>query len=80
TKKGADAALPNGRPNRVKALQRRALRRAAWPIAHAAGKDRAASERPVLFGERTMKTVLFAACLTLVAAEAQAISRYDPSR
>ncbi|TIR43090.1 MAG: hypothetical protein E5X64_02685 [Mesorhizobium sp.] len=27
-----------------------------------------------------MKTVLFAACLTLVAAEAQAISRYDPSR
>jgi hypothetical protein len=49
-------------------------------MAHAAGRDRAASERPVLFGERTMKTVLFAACLTLVAAQAQAISRYDPSR
>ncbi|MER8827874.1 hypothetical protein NKH73_17230 [Mesorhizobium sp. M0938] len=27
-----------------------------------------------------MKTVLLAACLMLVAAEAQAISRYDPSR
>lgn len=27
-----------------------------------------------------MKTVLLAACLTLVAAEAQAISRYDPTR
>ncbi|AEH86869.1 conserved hypothetical protein [Mesorhizobium opportunistum WSM2075] len=30
-------------------------------------------------GERTMKTILLAACLTLVAAEAQAISRYDPT-
>ncbi|TJW39810.1 hypothetical protein [Mesorhizobium sp.] len=29
TKKGADTALPNGRPNRVKALQCRALRRVA---------------------------------------------------
>ena len=29
---------------------------------------------------RTMKTVLLAACLTLVAAEAQAISRYDATR
>ena len=27
-----------------------------------------------------MKTILLAACLTLVAAEAQAISRYDPTR
>lgn len=27
-----------------------------------------------------MKTVLLTACLTLVAAEAQAISRYDPTR
>ncbi|MBZ9757384.1 hypothetical protein LB524_19050 [Mesorhizobium sp. ESP6-5] len=27
-----------------------------------------------------MKTILLAACLTLVAAQAQAISRYDPTR
>ena len=27
-----------------------------------------------------MKTILLAACLTLAAAEAQAISRYDPTR
>jgi len=30
-------------------------------------------------GEETMKTIVLAACLTLVAAEAQAISRYDPT-
>jgi methyl coenzyme M reductase subunit C len=30
-------------------------------------------------GERTMKTILLAACLTLIAAEAQAVSRYDPT-
>nr|WP_054310756.1 hypothetical protein [Mesorhizobium sp. 1M-11] len=30
--------------------------------------------------EAMKKTILFAACLSLVAAEAQAISRYDPSR
>ena len=27
-----------------------------------------------------MKTILLATCLTLVAAQAQAISRYDPTR